>query len=226
MRTPTTREFSARPSEDGTGSRKRGRPTGDHEAKSREFIEAARHVIAHYGYTAASLKRVAEHLGRTTGSVTYYFASKEDMIKQVAISLFDEYDQLFQENSEETDLQSIFDSFILWEKPEKRGTWLVWFHLLPHAATDPALASIFRQRNGRLRAKLAALVAKCQQQGSIRSDFSAELLADQITAMTDGWIMMTPVEPSRFKPARIKELVKLSIAMLAPPGKAKASNRK
>jgi AcrR family transcriptional regulator len=169
---------------------------------------------------------VAEHLGRTTGSVTYYFPSKEDMIKSVAISLFDEYDELFQENSEEIDIKSIFNNFILWEKPQKRGTWLVWFHLLPHAATDPALASIFRQRNGRLRAKLAALVARCQQQGIVRSDFSAELLADQITAMTDGWIMMTPVEPSRFKPARLNELVKLSIAMLAPPGKAKSSNRK
>jgi hypothetical protein len=55
MRTNATRDPSATPSEDSNRIRKRGRPTGDHAAKSREFIEAARHVIAHYGYAAASL---------------------------------------------------------------------------------------------------------------------------------------------------------------------------
>jgi hypothetical protein len=60
----------------------------------------------------------------------------------------------------------------------------------------------------------------------VRSDFSADLVADQITAMTDGWIMMTPVEPARFKPTRINDLVRMSIAMLAPPVKTKSLRRK
>jgi TetR/AcrR family transcriptional regulator, transcriptional repressor of aconitase len=198
-------------------SKKRGRPAGDHKAKSRELIEAARHVIAEVGYTAASLRKVAERLGRTTGSVTYYFASKEEVIESVATSLFDDFDEMLDNASEEVDLNAIFNHLIEWEKPEKRGSWMAWFQLLPHATSDPILTSIFRRRNGQLRAKLASLIVKCQQRGTVRSDFSADLLADQMTAMTDGWIMMTPVEPDRFKPGRINDLVRLSISMLSPP---------
>jgi AcrR family transcriptional regulator len=222
----STRDLTANPGEGNSRVKKRGRPTGDHKAKSRELIEAARYVIAHHGYTAASLRKVGQHLGRTTGSVTYYFSSKEEMIKSVANSLFDEFDEALDKSSKEIDIQAIFDNLTVWEKPEKKGAWLVWFHLLPHAATDPALASVFRRRSGRLRAKLAALIAQCQRQGVVRSDFSADLVADQITAMTDGWIMMTPVEPARFKLARINDLVRMSIAMLAPPVRTKPLRRK
>jgi len=226
MRINSKRELAANAGEGNDRVKKRGRPAGDHKAKSRELIEAARYVIAHYGYRAASLRKVGQHLGRTTGSVTYYFSSKEEMIQSVAKSLFDEFDEALDKNSKETDIQAIFDNLTAWEKPQKKGAWLVWFHLLPHAATDPALASVFRRRSGQLRAKLAALIAKCQRQGIVRSDFSADLVADQITAMTDGWIMMTPVEPDRFKPARIDDLVRMSIAMLAPPVRTKPPQRK
>jgi AcrR family transcriptional regulator len=184
-------------------------------------------VIAHHGYTAASLRKVGQRLGRTTGSVTYYFSSKKEMIESVAKSLFDDFDEMLAKASaEEIDLQTIFENLTEWERPQKKGAWLVWFHLLPHAATDPILASVFRRRNGQLRATLTSLIAQCQRQGVVRSDFSADLLADQITAMTDGWIMMTPVEPARFKPARINALIRMSIEMLAPSVRTKLPRRK
>jgi AcrR family transcriptional regulator len=226
MRTNSTRDMTAKPGRGNSSVKKRGRPTGDHKAKSRELIEAARYVIAHHGYTAASLRKVGQRLGRTTGSVTYYFSSKEEMIKSVADSLFDELDETLDKSSEEIDLQAIFDNLTVWEKPQKKVAWLVYFHLLGHAATDPALASVFRRRSGQLRAKTAAIVAQCQRQGVARSDFSADLLADQITAIVDGWFMMAPVEPARFKPTRINALVRMSIAMLAPPVSTKPLSRK
>jgi TetR/AcrR family transcriptional regulator, transcriptional repressor of aconitase len=227
MRTNATRKLTADPGEGNRRVKKRGRPAGDHKAKSRELIEAARYVIAHHGYSAASLRKVGQHLGRTTGSVTYYFSSKEEMIESVTKSLFDEFDEMLDNvSAEKINLQTVFDNLTEWEKPQKKGLWLVWFHLLPHAATDPALASVFRRRNGQLRAKLSSLIAQCQRQGVVRSDFSADLLADQITAMTDGWIMMTPVEPARFKPTRINDLIRMSIEMLAPPVRTKLPRRK
>src|ERR1700721_370949 len=104
MRTNSTRDLTANPGEGNGRVRKPGRPVGDHKAKSRELIEAARYVIAHHGYTAASLRKVAQHLGRTTGSVTYYFSSKEEMIKSVVKSLFDEFDEALDKGSEDLDI--------------------------------------------------------------------------------------------------------------------------
>jgi TetR/AcrR family transcriptional regulator, transcriptional repressor of aconitase len=216
MRPNSKRDLTANPGEGNSRLKKRGRPVGDHKAKSRELIEAARYVIAHHGYTAASLRKVAQHLGRTTGSVTYYFSSKNEMLVSVAESLFDEFNETLDKSSEEVDIQALFHNLTVWEKPQKKGAWLVFFHLLAHAATNPALASVFRRGNGQLRAKTAALIAQCQRQGAVRSDFSADLLADQLTAIVDGWFMYAPVERARFKPTRFNDLVRMSIAMLAP----------
>jgi AcrR family transcriptional regulator len=198
-------------------ARKRGRPTGDHQAKSRELIDAARAVIAQDGYAGASLRKVALRLGRTTGAVTYYYASKEEMINSVTESLFDEYDEGLEKDSDQIDIESIIGRLTVWATPDKKGAWMVWFHLVAHAATNPGLASVFRRRNAQAIAKLAALLERCQQQGVVRSDFSADLLADLLSSMADGWFMMAPVEPARFKRKRVNDLVRLAIAMLTPP---------
>ncbi|MDB5581460.1 MAG: TetR family transcriptional regulator [Bradyrhizobium sp.] len=202
------------------GPKKRGRPVGDHDANRRDFVEAARYIIAHHGYTAASIRRVAEHLGRTTGAVTYYFDSKDEIIKAVIADLFKDYEEIFERNPEDVAIETIFDHFTVWEKPSKREAWLVWFQLLPHAATDPTLGMAFRGWTARFQAMLTEWIEQCQQHGTVRSDFPANLLADQITAMTDGWAMMTPVAPDRYEPDHINKLVELAIAMLSPPGKA------
>ncbi|MBV8137082.1 MAG: hypothetical protein JO121_15830 [Deltaproteobacteria bacterium] len=55
-----------------------------------------------------------------------------------------------------------------------------------------------------------------QAQGVIRADIPADLLADQVCAMGDGWTMMFPVEPEGFRRGRIHDLVNAAIAMLTP----------
>ena len=60
------------------------------------------------------------------------------------------------------------------------------------------------------------MLEKGQAQGTVRKDFSADLRADQISAMGDGWGLMIPVEPARFSRGRINELVNMAIRMLAP----------
>jgi hypothetical protein len=50
----------------------------------------------------------------------------------------------------------------------------------------------------------------------IRNDIPADLLADQVSAMGDGWTMMFPRKPERFVRGRIRELVDAAVAMLAP----------
>jgi hypothetical protein len=83
-------------------------------------------------------------------------------------------------------------------------------------AEYPALAAVFRRRYAQFRRKLTSLLEKAQTQGTVRRDFPADLLADQMSAMADGWAMMFPVEPARFGRGRIHDLVDMAIAMLAP----------
>ena len=67
--------------------RGRGRPVGDRDAKRKELLGAAISVIAQDGFAGASLRKVAERAGCSTGTVTYYFANKEEMMAAVISSL-------------------------------------------------------------------------------------------------------------------------------------------
>ncbi len=195
---------------------KRGRPVGDREAKSSELIEAARYVIARDGYAGASLRKVAARAGYSTGAVTYYFANKEEMVAKVTEALFDEFDGWLDHQPSSIDPRAIFDRMVVWTTSGRGDAWLVALQLLVRAATDRPLAAVIQKRYARFRRKLTTLIERWQSEGVVRGDIPADLLADQVSAMADGWTMMFPVEPNRFSRGRIRDLVDAAIAMLTP----------
>jgi len=180
------------------------------------LIEAARYVIAHEGYTGASLRKVAARAGCSTGAVTYYFANKEAMVMKVAEALFDEFDEWLSDQISTIDLRAIFDGMIRWTNSRRGDAWLVALQLLVRAASDPPLAAVIQKRYAQFRRKLTRLLKDGQAQGVIRGDIPADILADQVSALGDGWAMMFPVEPERFGRGRINDLVNAAIAMLTP----------
>ena len=86
--------------------------------------------------------------------------------------------------------------------------------ILVRAATDRPLAAVIQKRYARFRRKLTTVIERWQSEGAVRSDIPADLLADQVSAMADGWTMMFPVEPNRFSRGRINDLLNAAIAML------------
>src|SRR5580692_1468139 len=52
----------------------------DHDARRAELVDAAWRVIAAEGLEAATMRRIAQAAGCTTGRVTHYFYSKDDML--------------------------------------------------------------------------------------------------------------------------------------------------
>ena len=191
---------------------------GDWDARSGELIAAARIVIAREGYAGASLRKVAEQAGATTGAVSYYFDNKEAMVVAVAEKLFDEFDAWLAAHGDACDPQSLCESLLNWTTLGGSEAWLVCLQLLTGARGDPALAAAIARRNARFLANLTRLIERGQAEGLIRSDFPADVLADQLGAMGDGWAISYPLEPERFGHGRIRHLVDSAAAMLAPPG--------
>lgn len=206
-------DMPARAKKNETGSvARRGRPVGDREAKRAELLKAVISVVAQEGYAGASLRKVAQRAGCTTGAVTYYFESKEAMVAAVIEHLFDQFDTLL-------DFADIKERFRKWldMTGADADLWMAQFQLLAIARHEPALAAIFQRRYARYRRVLASSLARGQNEGTIRKDISADLLADQLSAMGDGWMMMLPIEPERFGPRRIEILLDAVIALIAPP---------
>ncbi|SFQ29188.1 transcriptional regulator, TetR family [Pseudomonas sp. NFPP07] len=207
---------------------RRGRPVGNRDEKRTELLTAAIAVIAQEGYAGASMRKVAQHAGCTTGAVTYYFANKEEMVTAVAQSLFDQIDTLLEGNQEQVDIKSLIEQWLSWMRVDEPNGWLAWFQLLAHARHEPAFASIIKQRYALFRQVLTSMLETGQEQGKIRSDIEADLLADQISAMSDGWMMMLPIEPERFTPARSQALLDAVITLISPaaPSNSKSPRKK
>ena len=182
---------------------RRGRPTGDHKAKRAELLKAAIAVIAREGYSDASLRKVAQHAGYTTGAVTYYFANKEAMVTAVLESMFDEFDAFLTARQDPSDVETMLTQWLNRTSADS-DFWPVMFQLLAHARHEPAFAAVIEQRYAKLRQVLTAMLERGQGEGLIRGDIPADLLADQLSAISDGWMMMLPVEPERFAPKRLQ----------------------
>ncbi|MDH4871614.1 TetR/AcrR family transcriptional regulator [Pseudomonas sp. BN515] len=204
---------------------RRGRPVGDHNAKRAELLAAAIAVIAQEGYAGASMRRVAQHAGCTTGAVTYYFANKEEMVGAVAQDLFDRVDALLETNREQFDIKSLIQQWLDWISSDQPDNWLAWLQLLTHARHEPAFGGVIKQRYARFRQVFTSVLEEGQQQGKIRDDIAAELLADQVSAISDGWLMMLPIEPERFSAERGQALIDALITLISPPKPPKRSSR-
>jgi len=196
--------------------RGRGRPAGDHAAKRAELVKVAIAVVAQEGFSGASLRKVAQRAGCTTGAVTYYFENKEAMVLAIVEGLWDEWDSYLA--ATEDDLKSGFERFLNWAKADESDPWLAGFQLIAHARLDPAFAAIYQRRYAHYRKTLARRLAKEQRRGKIRSDIPADLLADQLCAMADGWMIMFPIEPERFEAERMKTLLDAMIVLVSPRG--------
>ncbi|MFZ6047053.1 TetR/AcrR family transcriptional regulator [Pseudomonas sp. CR3202] len=220
----TTGPQHARDSESEPVAR-RGRPVGDHNAKRAELLAAAIAVIAQEGYAGASMRKVAQHAGCTTGAVTYYFANKEEMVSEVAQNLFDRVDALLEINREQLDFKSLIQQWLEWISSDAPDNWLAWLQLLTHARHEPAFASVIKQRYARFREVFTSVLEDGQRQGKIRDDIAADLLADQVSAISDGWLMMLPIEPERFSAERGLALLDALITLISPPKASKRSSK-
>ncbi len=196
-------------------TRGRGRPVGDREARRAEILKAALAVIAEEGYAAASLRRVAERAGCTTGAVTYYFANREAMMAAVIESRFDVFDTILDVQGR-GDIRAGFKLWLDLMAAEETGERAASLQLLASARHEPALASVYQRRYGRYRDDLTKILARQQGEGRVRADIPADVLSDQLCAMGDGWMMLLPIEPERFTPARVEALLDATATLIAP----------
>ncbi|MBA4723570.1 MAG: TetR/AcrR family transcriptional regulator [Alcanivorax sp.] len=204
-------------SKDGTPkSARRGRPTGDHEAKRQELLRATSAVIAQEGYAKASMRKIAKHAGCTTGVVTHYFSNKEELVVALLEHAFDRFDVMLKGIEESGDIKRLSEE---WMKltSRKNAFWPVTSELLALGRNDPVFADIIARRYANFRRKYVSILKAAQKRGEVRDDISADLLTDYLVAIGDGWMLMNPIEPKRFTPARMRKLLDSLMALIAPP---------
>jgi AcrR family transcriptional regulator len=198
-------------------SYKYGRPSGDHAQRQREIANTLLKVIGEHGFEKASMRLVAREANCTTGVLSHYFSSKEDLDCIAVDLLFDWAEQRAIAAAKGRDsLKALLSAAGLVDGGEQPDFdfWAVWLQVLAKATKSRRLAHVVRKRHGQFRLILTKIISDGQERKQIRTDISADLLADHFNAIADGLGLMAPIEVSRFDWKRVVQLADISIAFL------------
>lgn len=148
--------------------------------------------------------------------MTYYFKNKTELMIAITEGRFDNYASLLDPGAERAGVRAMLERW-LDLTVTNREQWPVMSQLVAFARQEPELAAIIQQRYGAFRAELATMIDEGQRHGTIRADVRAAVLAENVAAMGDGWAMLAPVEPDRFTPEKVEELLDAVDTLLRPP---------
>ena len=89
----------------GTGGYSKG------QARVIEILEAALDVLLDEGYQALTMRRIARACGITVGNVTYYYKTKDDLLRDLTAGVLEGYLTVFK-NISEDESRSLEDRFV------------------------------------------------------------------------------------------------------------------
>lgn len=159
-------------------------------ARRQQIVGAAIDTIAEVGYAQASLARIAARIGISKGVISYHFAGKDDLIKQVVIDVVEAgrayiIPRVFAESTGPAMLRAYIESNLAFMR-EHRNYMVAVVEILRNGAftTDGG-----RRVDGRdidvATHLLQEQLARLQAAGELRSDFDPGVMAVAIRAAID-----------------------------------------
>lgn len=144
-------------------------PRSDAKRNHLQLVAAARELFATVGVDV-SVEEITQKAGVGMGTLYRHFATKEELIDAVLEDAFQEYVGLAEQALAADDPWTGFCEFLeraLELQASNRGLK----HVVGGGAPDLARMAAMRRR---MRPLTARLVARAQEQGSLRADFAAE----------------------------------------------------
>jgi len=170
-----------------TGPRER---TFIENARRQQIVAAAIDTIAEVGFAQASLARIAERIGISKGVISYHFAGKEDLIRQVVVEIIEAsgayiIPRVFAESTGPARLHAYIESNLAF-MAEHRNSMVA---ILDIARNGGVMADGRRRVDGRDAGVAVHLLeeelARLQAEGKLRVDFDPAVMAVAIRAVID-----------------------------------------
>lgn len=161
----------------------------DHVERRRLFAAAALNVISRDGLEGLTLREVAREAGFTTGALTHYFQSKDELL--IAASEYSAelvrvpMDELALGASARESLRQLIYT-ALPSTTVMKGNWRFWVAFWERGAHSPRVNQVMRDRYHEWTNRVASLVRRAQEQGQARADLDAARFAHELVALVDG----------------------------------------
>ncbi|MBU1515872.1 MAG: TetR family transcriptional regulator [Alphaproteobacteria bacterium] len=184
----------------------------DHDQRREIFAAAALRVIMREGIIGLTVREVAKEAGFTTGALTHYFQSKDQLLIQAS----EHSSTLVRARMERaaaapSAIEAIRKVVMLALPltPELRGYWRIWVGYWERSSYDADVARVMGLRYDEWRGRLTSLLARGQQEGEVSAQLDITQAADALVAMIDGIGVQVLLGVSRFPPARQKAMFDL-----------------
>jgi AcrR family transcriptional regulator len=174
----------------------------DHAQRRRELVAATWAVVAAEGIEAATVRRIAEEAGCTTGRITHYFADKEEVLvaalRQVHRAAGKRMLAAAGPRSGLEALRAVLAEALPLDQ-ERILEWRVWLAFWGSAATSASLQAEQHQRYREWRGLLKRVLATAQ----LSADIDLDRLVDQIVALVDGFGLQGVLDPQHPQPEQL-----------------------
>ena len=161
----------------------------DADVQREAVLRATWRTIARHGVAGATVRRIAQEAGVSTGFISHYFRDKKEVFA-AALTLSNEQSQKRLSACTEgrcglEALRAVIEAVLPLDE-ERRLEWLIWVTFGGSAGTDPALAKEWRRGRDSWHTTLAHFLQQAKAAEEIRPDVDVEHEADRLVVLIVG----------------------------------------
>jgi AcrR family transcriptional regulator len=187
------------------------------ELRRRQIIGAMAECVASDGFDGATMRKVAERTGASTGFITYYYTNKKELMTETLGAAQEHTRQRIQQFSGDESglrfIEGLFDVFVI-HRDKETLPWSFWLDFWAHASRDRELRASNAAGTALLRAEIhGAMIAGIADE-SLRPDIDPDIASDLVLALLNGLGVLSAVAAKGEFDARASEVTKLALAFI------------
>ncbi|WP_372784287.1 TetR/AcrR family transcriptional regulator [Phenylobacterium sp.] len=182
----------------------------DHNERRKLFAAAALAVIARDGLEGLTMRVVAKEARFTTGALTHYFQTKDELLIAASEAGADvvrpEMDDAATGASARVALRDLLYT-VLPTSPAMKAQWRFWMAFWERAAHSPQVQRVMRERYFEYTNRVATVIRRSQEQGETARGVDAEKVAREVIALIDGIGVQVMIGSRKFTSAVQRQYV-------------------
>ena len=189
------------------------------DGRRNEIVEATWHLIGTIGLEKTTMRRIADHVDCTTGLVTHYFASKDDILLAAIQQMMDKSRARMQDATKDVEGLVRLRSLVLAALPlddERLLEWRVWLAFWGRAFPAPKLRKEQQLRFSHWRKAIRRAMDDAVTLGDISPTLSVEIETNSLVATIVGLSVETIVAGNRIDSDAMIAVVDRHLAGLLP----------
>ncbi len=191
----------------------------NHEQRRQLIIDKSTDIIADHGFDELTIRGLAASLDMSTGMITHYFDSKDQIL---FAALQGVHDRFFQRAKKAIgDAQGIeairrrMQASIPLTKSVKKD-WSIMFQFWGRATHEAEFSRFMKREHNKLRQLDLDHLKQAQRQGEIDKRHNLDHIFEQLDAMTTGMGITSVFNPSRLNRASTNAIIDETLAQLKP----------